>query len=122
MSEILVGAISEFPDNDYRILDIDGFEVGVFRRGDALYVYENRCPHFGGPVCQGKVLKRVEERLSETQASRGLRFAGDEHIICPWHGVEFDLKTGRNFGHAQYRLRKIPARIKDDEVYLDIPE
>jgi nitrite reductase/ring-hydroxylating ferredoxin subunit len=42
-------------------------------------------------------------------------------IICPWHGVEFSLTTGRNFGHARYRLRSVPARISGDEIYLDIP-
>ncbi len=121
MTETLIGTLKEFPDGDYRIIDIDGFEVGVFRRGTTFYAYENRCPHYGGPVCQGKILHRVEERLGDDQSSRGLRFAPEEHIICPWHGVEFDLKTGRHAGHSHYRLRAIPARVQADEVYLDLP-
>jgi nitrite reductase/ring-hydroxylating ferredoxin subunit len=121
MSEVEIGDLKSFPDNDYRIVAVDGIEVGIFRRGKTLYAYENRCPHYGGPVCQGKILHRVEERLGPDKTSRGLRFAAEEHIICPWHGVEFDLKTGRNSGHARYRLRPIPVKVRGGAVFLDIP-
>jgi nitrite reductase (NADH) small subunit len=122
MSEIQIGDLKTFPDNDYRIIAVDSLEVGVFRRGKKLYAYENTCPHYGGPVCQGKILRRVEENLAADKTSRGLRFASEEHIICPWHGVEFDLKTGRNRGHAHYRLRSIAIKVRGGKVYLDIPQ
>src|SRR5262249_32441996 len=80
----------------YRVLRVDSFEFGIFREGDRLVAYENNCPHDGGPVCQGKVIPRVEEELASDQRSRGLRFSKKKrNIVCPWHGWEFDIDTSR---------------------------
>ena len=48
------------------------------------------------------------------QTSRGLRFTKDRHVVCPWHGYEFDLDTGRHPGDPRVRLRPIPVRVADD--------
>ena len=94
MTEIMVGACSELADGDHRIVAVGELEVGIFRLGDRFVAYENRCPHHGGPVCQGKLFNRVEEIIMPDQTSRGLRFSKDRHVVCPWHGYEFDLDTG----------------------------
>ena len=91
MNEIMVGELSEFAEGGYRVLRVDTFEFGVFRQGDRVVAYENYCPHDGGPVCQGKVIPRVEEELGPDQTSRGLRFSDKRNIVCPWHGWEFDI-------------------------------
>ena len=67
MNEIMVGELSEFTEGGYRVLRVDDFEFGIFRQGDRLLAYENHCPHDGGPVCQGKVIPRVEEELEPTR-------------------------------------------------------
>lgn len=121
MSEIVIGAFSEFADGDYRVLAVGDIEVGVFRRGERLVAYENRCPHYGGPVCQGKIFNRVEEILMPDQTSLGLRFTKDQHVVCPWHGYEFNLDTGCHPGDRNIRLRPVPVRIEDDRVYVSIP-
>src|SRR5262249_61489548 len=98
MNEIMVGELSEFTEGGYRVLRVDTFEVGIFRQGDRLVAYENYCPHDGGPVCQGKVIPRVEEELAAGQTSRGLRFAKSKNIVCPWHGWGVDIGNGRHLG------------------------
>ena len=83
MNEIMVGELSEFAEGGYRVLRVDTFEFGVFRQGDRVVAYENYCPHDGGPVCQGKVIPRVEEELGPDQSSRGLRFSDKrKNSIC----------------------------------------
>jgi nitrite reductase/ring-hydroxylating ferredoxin subunit len=118
---VRLGKLSEFPDGDCRIFSVQGLEVGVFRRGAKLIAWENRCPHYGGPVCQGKIFNRVEEVLGRDQASEGLAFARDEHIVCPWHGYEFNLETGRHPGDPKMRLRKLDVQALEDGVYLRMP-
>lgn len=93
MREVLVGKVAEFPVNDCRILSIDGVEVGIFNVGEKLIAYENRCPHMGGPVCQGKLFNKVEEKLTEQMKSIGLKFGKDRHVVCLWHGYEFNIET-----------------------------
>ena len=121
MNEIMVGELSEFAEGGYRVLRVDSFEFGVFRQGDRLIAYENHCPHDGGPVCQGKVIPRVEEELAPDQSSRGLRFSGKRNIVCPWHGWEFDIESGRHCGDPKYRLRPVDVRVRDQRVYVSVP-
>ena len=122
MTEILVGPSSELADGDYRVVAVGALEVGIFRLGDRLVAYENRCPHSGGPVCQGRLFNRVEEIIMPDQTSRGLRFARDMHVVCPWHGYEFGLETGRHPGDPRVRLRPIPVRVVNDAIYIDTPD
>ena len=121
MSEIMVGASSDFADGDYRVLDLGALEIGIFRQGDRFVAYENKCPHYGGPVCQGKIFNRVEEVIAPDQTSRGLRFAGERHIVCPWHGYEFNIDTGRHPGDPRVRLKPVPVSVCDDRLYVRVP-
>jgi nitrite reductase/ring-hydroxylating ferredoxin subunit len=41
--------------------------------------------------------------------------------VCPWHGWEFDLDTGRHCGDPKYRLRPIDVRVRDERVYVTLP-
>jgi len=121
MTEILVGPSSELADGDYRVVAVGALEVGIFRLSDRLVAYENRCPHSGGPVCQGRLFNRVEEIIMPDQTSRGMRFGRERHVVCPWHGYEFDLETGRHPGDARMRLRSVPVRVSGDVLYLEAP-
>ena len=110
---------TEVPDGGRLVLDVSGTELGVFRVHGVIKVYENRCAHQGGPVCQGKILPRVEEVLDETRASHGYRFAAStKHLVCPWHGFEYDLDTGEHPGHAGVRLRGFDAFERDGDIYV----
>ena len=121
MNEIMVGELREFKDGDYRVLKVENFEFGIYRQGDRLLAYENHCPHDGGPVCQGKVIPRVEEMLGADQKSRGLSFSDRRNIVCPWHGWEFDLESGRHCGDSKYRLRPVNVRVEENRVYVKLP-
>ena len=64
MAELFVGKESEFEDRDRKIIAQGDLEIGVFRVNGDFYAYENNCVHQGGPVCQGKILNKVEEVLA----------------------------------------------------------
>ncbi len=117
----MIGELAEFADGDYRVLRVDDFEFGVFRQGNRMVAYENHCPHDGGPVCQGKVIPRVEEELASDQTSRGLRFSKSRNVVCPWHGWEFDIETGRHCGDGRWRLRPVDIEVRDERIYVTLP-
>ena len=120
MNEIMVGELSDFAEGGYRVLRVDTFEFGIFREGDRLVAYENTCPHDGGPVCQGKVIPRVEEELAPDQTSRGLRFSQKRNIVCPWHGYEFHLSDGVHVADKRLRLQKFQVIERDGGVYVAV--
>jgi len=119
MAELFVGKEVDFGDLDRKIVVQGDLQIGVFRVNGSFHAYENECVHRGGPVCQGKIMNRVEEVLGDDQTSRGLRFSEDRvHIICPWHGYEYDVKSGRNAGDPKLRLRKFDTEVRSGGVYV----
>ena len=118
--DVAVAPLAEFADGDYRVFSIDGVEVGVFRLGDKVLAYENVCPHAGGPVCQGKIFNKVEEVITSDKKSAGLRFGKQRHIVCPWHGYEFDLATGCHPGDASVRLTPVPVAVREGKIYVSV--
>ncbi len=62
---------------------------------------------------------KVEEVLADDKTSKGLKFSEtDVHIVCPWHGYEYNLKTGRHPGDKNVRLKPYEVKISDGEVYV----
>jgi hypothetical protein len=42
--------------------------------------------------------------------------------VCPWHGFEFDIRTGKHHGNPRYRLKPIKVRVEDGHVVVSLPE
>jgi nitrite reductase/ring-hydroxylating ferredoxin subunit len=119
MAEKLVGKLSEFKDGDRRIVFIGDHEIGVFREHGTFYAYSNYCLHQGGPACEGLTIAKVEERIMPDKTSKGLYFSDTElHFVCPWHGYEYDIKTGECVSDRKLKLRKYEVFQKGDEVYV----
>jgi nitrite reductase/ring-hydroxylating ferredoxin subunit len=116
-----VGSSDALPEAGRLVVDAGGTVVGVFRVDGRLYAYENTCAHQGGPVCQGKMLPRIAEELAPDQTTSGLRFdRSDPHIICPWHGYEYSITTGRHAGDATIGLVAVAVTEENGRVYLDV--
>jgi nitrite reductase (NADH) small subunit len=122
MKKVSFGTVSAFGDETHRCVEVDGVEVAIFRLDDAFVAYENICPHMGGPVCQGKVLPQVEEQIEGDKTSTGLTFSKTErNVVCPWHGWEFNLRTGAHPGNPRYKLRRLHVQIEGEEVFVELP-
>ena len=98
-----------------------GVEVGVFRVHGKLVAYENRCRHQGGPVCTGAVMGKLEAVLGPGGTILEERFSEDElHLVCPWHGWEYDLATGECAADRRITLRAFDVREEDGQVYVTV--
>ncbi|HEY7075268.1 MAG TPA: amidohydrolase family protein [Solirubrobacteraceae bacterium] len=93
---IRVGRVADFEGGARRLVETGGgVEIGVLRHDGAFYAYENVCVHQGGPACEGRIVGRVVEVHDAAGNYRGQRFDdGRPHLVCPWHGFEYDLRTG----------------------------
>ncbi|MBW0103297.1 Rieske (2Fe-2S) protein [Pseudonocardia sp. KRD291] len=95
--------------------------VGIFRFRGELRAYENVCAHQGGPACQGRVVQRVREKLDESRRSQGLVFDADSmHVVCPWHGFEYEVATGRHPGRPDYALRSFPVQESGGRIRVTV--
>ncbi len=123
MPDVNVGTAASFADPGRKLIESNGVEVGVFKLGNEFFAYENVCPHIGGPACQGKIIAKVEEGVGADRTSTGLEFSKTKiNVVCPWHGYEFDIRTGRHHGNARYRLKPIKVRVENGDVIVSLPE
>jgi nitrite reductase/ring-hydroxylating ferredoxin subunit len=119
MPEKFVAKLADFRDGERRIVFASDNEIGVFRHEGAFYAYSNFCLHQGGPACEGLTIARVEERLRPDKTSMGLYFSEtDMNFVCPWHGTEYDMRTGECVADRRLKLKKYQVVQRGDEVYV----
>ena len=102
---------SELPPGAHKLVKVAGIEIGLFNVAGQVHAYRNVCPHGGAPVCLGKV-------TGTTLPSRVYEYEyGLEGCIlrCPWHGWEFDLRTGEHLVDPATRLKKITVEPESAE-------
>jgi nitrite reductase/ring-hydroxylating ferredoxin subunit len=89
----VVATVDEIPPGERKIVDVDGRSIGVFNVGGEYFALLNRCPHQGGPLCRGNTHGFLRSAgVGEFHYTR----AG-EIVRCPWHGWEYDLRTGQSW-------------------------
>ena len=79
MSRHVVAATSEIKPGERKLLTIKGREIGVFNVDGAFFALANRCPHAGGPMCEGRVVGLVR---SNGPGSYSITRKG-EFVRCP---------------------------------------
>lgn len=112
----VVAAVNEIPPGGRKIVELAGRSIGVFNVGGEFYALRNRCPHQGGPLCEGRLFGAVEAAVpGDIRLSR----AG-EILTCAWHGWEFDIRTGQSWcDPGRLRARSYEVRV---ELATAMPE
>ncbi len=99
--------LDEIPDGHARGLLRDGPDDRVFalRRGAAVHVYINSCPHDRRP------LEYLQDRFLSADGAR---------IVCYAHGAQFEPDTGLcvHGPCAGASLVRVPSRVSDGRVFV----
>jgi len=118
MAEFFVAKASDFTDGDRRIVTAGRHEIGVFFKDGSYYAYSNYCAHQGGPACEGLLINRVLDVIAPDRTYQGQTFGDDVHFVCPWHGYEYELKTGEFVGDRRIKLRKYDIVRRGDDIFV----
>lgn len=73
-----------------------GKALVLARHGERYCALDDRCPHAGGPLSQGSL-------------ENGL-------LVCPWHGREYDLATGKCEGFQG--VDTYPVDVRADGIFV----
>jgi nitrite reductase/ring-hydroxylating ferredoxin subunit len=118
-TELLVGRVGDFADGRRVMVRVDDRDVFVFEHNGRFHAFENVCRHMGGPVGEGILMGKVEAVLDENRAWVRDRFSTTEiHIVCPWHGWEYDIETGECAANRRIKLRRYEAVQRGEDVYV----
>ena len=118
MPECFVAKASEMQDGDRRIVVAGQAEIGVFRKDGSYFAYSTYCAHSGGPACEGLMINRVVDVIAEDRTYQGQTFSDEVHFVCPWHGYEYELKTGECVGDRRLKLKKFEVVQRGDDIYV----
>ena len=81
MARHVVAPVDDIPPGGRKLVEVNGRAVVVFNLGGEFFALNNRCPHRGGSLCEGKPTGLVQSsEPGEYQYSRK-----GEIIRCPWH-------------------------------------
>ena len=102
MAFVTVARTDDVPVGQGKLVEVSGLIFAVFNAGaDRFHVTSAVCPHEDGPLAEGWI-------------------EGDA-VVCPWHGFDFDLNTGRCRVDERLTIPVYPARLTGGAVEVDLP-
>lgn len=105
----VVARADEIALGERLIVTLEGRSIGVFNIKGEFVAIRNSCPHQGGPLCEG-VLTGL---AMPSPPGEYLYKRRGEIVRCPWHGWEFDLRSGQSwFDPVHTRVRSYEVRVE----------
>jgi len=102
MSEfVTVAKVSEIPPGTGCTVEVHGVWIALFNVNGIFYALDNTCPHSGGPLGEGHLTGDIVE--------------------CPWHGWQFNVRTGKRHQVPHFSVACCPVRVEKDVIQVALP-
>ncbi len=89
-----LGDIELFQQNKLYAKNYQKVNFIISKVGSTFYAVENQCDGSFLPIDQGTL---------------------DEHVLtCPWHGCQYDLRTGESINETDKKLDTFPVEVEKD--------
>jgi nitrite reductase/ring-hydroxylating ferredoxin subunit len=108
MGKHVVAALAAMPPGSRKRVEVAGRPIAIFNINGEFFGILDRCPHQGGSLCEGRLIGLLQS--SEPGKYRYSR--PGEILRCPWHGWEFDVRTGQSYCE--------PGRIRTKTYDVDV--
>lgn len=121
MSErVMVAEEPEIQPGERKFVTVNGNSIGVFNIGGEYHALKNECAHQHGPVCTGKIMQDLVGEFTEPGKLVKESFTDTPTIACPWHGWEYDIRTGVHLGDSSTKLITYHTIVEDGQVFIEI--
>ena len=97
---VTVARADELAPGEMKRVQVGEEEIALARIGHEFYAIQGACLHLQGPLGDGRL---------------------EDHVLtCPWHGWQYDLRTGKNEFDLAIQLRTYDVRVEDGEVKVAV--
>lgn len=108
----------ELSPGDMKAAQLGPIRVVVVRAMDgSLHALAAKCLHQGGPLELGKV---YDHTASTANVGDYLMEPNREVLKCPWHGYEYDIRTGQTVFDETRCLQTFISREEGDEIIVEL--
>lgn len=84
------------------LVELEGDRIALFNMNGTFYAIADTCTHAGGPLSDGDL--------------------DGEVVTCPWHGAQFDVKTGAVVGPpAPEPVTTYRVKVEGSAVLIERP-
>ena len=84
------------------LVELEGERIALFNENGTFYAIGDVCTHSGGPLSEGDL-------------------EGDV-VICPWHGAQFDVKTGEVISPpASEPVPTYRVKVEGGDILIESP-
>ena len=90
-----VARVEDLKPGEGKSIDVNKESIALFKIGEEFFAVGNICPHRGGPLGDG--------------------YLNNDVVSCPWHGWQFNVKTGEAVS-GPAKIKTYPVKIEVDEV------
>ena len=98
-----IAPASELPNGERLFLEIEGRAIVIFNIAGQLFAIGDVCTHDDGPLGDGDL--------------------EGYNIVCPRHGAEFDVRTGKVMQMpAVVDIPAYPVKVVDGMIQVGIPK
>ena len=95
-----VARTDDIPPGTLLAVQVDEQAIAIANVDGEFFATQGHCLHLSGPLGHGRLEGTV--------------------LSCPWHGWQYDVRTGKNeFDHA-IQLQTFEVRIEDGEVKVAV--
>lgn len=78
------------------VAEVNGQQIALFNVEGTYYAIDNVCVHRGGPLGEGDL--------------------DGAAVTCPWHGWQFDVKTGGCINNPAAKVVSYPVEVEGTDV------
>jgi nitrite reductase (NADH) small subunit len=96
-----VARVEDVPPGTVRRVEAGDAEIALAHCDGGFYAVQQQCIHLQGPLAEGALEGCV--------------------LTCPWHGWQYDVRTGQNEFDLAIQLQTYDVQVENGEVRVAIP-
>jgi nitrite reductase/ring-hydroxylating ferredoxin subunit len=97
---VTVARVDDVPPGSVRVVRVGDEELALAHVDGEFYATQGHCLHLKGPLGEGSV---------------------DDHVLtCPWHGWQYDVRTGENEFDRAIQLKTYEVRVEDGNIQIAV--
>ncbi len=100
MKWIQVAKAEDVPTHTGLSVDAEGQAIALYKVDGQVYALAGVCPHAGGPLAEGSLNGCL--------------------VMCPWHGWEFNVKTGLCDFNPDMGTKTYPVKEENGAIFVQV--